>query len=54
MHVKYWLENLKERGHCKDVDLDGMIILEWILKTWGENVWTGFLWIQIQASGRLL
>jgi hypothetical protein len=31
MFAKLWLENLKERGHLKDSDLGGRIILEWVL-----------------------
>jgi hypothetical protein len=29
--TKFWLENLKGRDHSEDLDVDGMIILEWIL-----------------------
>jgi hypothetical protein len=31
MHRKFWLENLKGRDHSEDLDIDGLIILEWIL-----------------------
>ena len=29
----FWLGNLKERGHVKDLNVDGEIILKWILMT---------------------
>jgi hypothetical protein len=29
---KYWPENLKERDQSEDLEVDGRIILEWILK----------------------
>jgi hypothetical protein len=34
--------------------VDGRIILEWILKKWGEKVWTGFIWLRMGSSGELL
>lgn len=32
MHTRLWLGNTKERGYLDDLDLDGNIILKWILK----------------------
>jgi hypothetical protein len=32
MHTKFWSENLKRRDHLKDLDVDGRIILEYILE----------------------
>jgi hypothetical protein len=37
----------------EDLDLDGRIILEWILEKQGE-VWTGFIWLRIEANGGVL
>jgi hypothetical protein len=31
MHTKFWLEDLKRRDHSEDLDVNGSIILEWIL-----------------------
>jgi hypothetical protein len=28
---KFWLENLKGRDHSEDMEIDGRIILEWLL-----------------------
>jgi hypothetical protein len=28
-NTKFWFENLKERYHLKNVDVDGDVILEW-------------------------
>jgi hypothetical protein len=28
MRVKFWLENLKERGHSQDLGVDGRIIFK--------------------------
>jgi hypothetical protein len=28
--------------------------LKWIFKTWDWEVWTGFNWLRIGTSGRLL
>jgi hypothetical protein len=32
MHIGFWLENRKERDHYENLDVDGRIILEWILE----------------------
>jgi hypothetical protein len=32
LHTKFWLENLRERNHSKDLDVDEKIILQWILE----------------------
>jgi hypothetical protein len=32
MHVWFWLGNLRERDHLKDLGIDRRIILKWILK----------------------
>jgi hypothetical protein len=54
MVTVFWLENLKGRDHSEDLDVDGRIILEWILGTYGRKVWTGFILLRIEASGKLL
>jgi hypothetical protein len=38
----------------KDLDVDGKIILEWILGKYGGKVLTGFIWLRIGISGGLL
>jgi hypothetical protein len=32
MRTKFWPENFKGRENAKDLDADGRIILEWILR----------------------
>jgi hypothetical protein len=44
-------ENLKGRHHLEFLGADGMIILEWILRKLGGNLWTGFIWFRIGTSG---
>jgi hypothetical protein len=48
------LGNLKGKVHLEDIGIDWEIILEWILGKWGGEVWTGFIWLRIGTSGRLL
>jgi hypothetical protein len=43
MHTQFWSENLKGRDHFEDLDVDGRIVLEWILGKWAEKVWTRFI-----------
>jgi len=38
----------------KDKGLDGRIILEWIFGKQGGKVWTGYIWLKIEAGGRLV
>jgi hypothetical protein len=44
-------EILKVRDHSEDIDVDGRIILEWILVKYGGKVWTGCVWLRIGTSG---
>jgi hypothetical protein len=50
MHTKLQLEYLNGRDHIGNLQADGSIILKWILK----RMWTGFKWLRIGASCRLL
>jgi hypothetical protein len=45
------LENLKGKDHSENPDVDGTIILEWILGEWGGKVWIGCIWLRIGTSG---
>jgi len=54
MHTLYWLGNLKGRGHLEDLGADGKVILDWILGMYGEEVWTGCIWLSIRTAGLLL
>jgi hypothetical protein len=52
-HTKiFFLEQVKERDHRQDVDIDGTIILKLILNK-NVLVWTGFIWLWIGISGML-
>jgi hypothetical protein len=41
------LKNRKGRDHSKDLDVDGKIILDWILGKQGGKVWTGWICLRI-------
>jgi hypothetical protein len=47
---RVWAENLKGR----DLVISGRVILKWFLKKYGVRMWTGFIWLRIRSSGRLL
>jgi hypothetical protein len=47
MHTTFESQSLKESYHLRDLDVDGMIILKWILKTWGVGVWIGPMLLRI-------
>jgi hypothetical protein len=42
---------LKGRDHLEDLGVDRKIILEWMLGTQGERLWTGCIWPRIETSG---
>jgi hypothetical protein len=51
VHTGFWWGNLKERDHLENKDIDGRIILRWILRKWDVGVWTGLSWLRIGTSG---
>jgi len=42
---------MRERGHLEDPDVDGRIILKWILKKWNGGAGTGMVWLRIGTGG---
>jgi hypothetical protein len=34
VHTGFWWEHLRERDHVEDQDIDGSIILKWIIYKW--------------------
>jgi hypothetical protein len=46
-----WWGNLRERGHWGDPDVDGTIILRWILRKLEGAVGTGWRWLRIGTGG---
>jgi hypothetical protein len=45
---------LKGRNYLEDLGMDGKIKLKWIIGKYGGKVWTGFIWLRVGSSGRLL
>jgi hypothetical protein len=37
---RVWWENLRERDHLEDSDVDGKIILRGIFRKWDVGAWT--------------
>jgi len=44
---------LKAGDHSEDLDVEGIIILEWTLGNYGE-MWIGFMWLRLGTSSGLL
>jgi hypothetical protein len=42
------------RDNWEDLGVDGKIILEWILRISGEEVWSGCIWLRRGTSGGIL
>jgi hypothetical protein len=47
----FWLGSLRERDHWGDTDVDGRIILRWILRKWEGDVGTGWSGLRIGTDG---
>jgi hypothetical protein len=54
MYTKFLVRKPEEKLSLGRLDRDGRIILEWIIKKQVGRVWTGFIWLRIGTSGRLL
>jgi hypothetical protein len=54
VHTKFWHETLKEIEQEEDLDVDGRVVLKWILKKQGRKVRTGFIWLRIGINGGIL
>ena len=50
-NTRFWWGNLRERDHWGDQDVDGRIILRWILRKWERVVGTGWGWLRIGTVG---
>jgi hypothetical protein len=53
VHTGFWWGDLREGDHLGDADVDGRIILKWIVKKWDRG-WTGLSWFTIGTGGGLL
>jgi hypothetical protein len=42
------------RSYLRDLDVDGRIILTWILQKWNMKIWTGFNCLRRGSSARIL
>jgi hypothetical protein len=53
MHTLFWLENLKGRVRPADLEVDGNVILDWMLGKYGGEVWTECVWLRIWTGDGL-
>jgi len=49
-----WMGTYEERDDLEDLDLDGMIILNWIFKKYNGRAWACFIWFWVRTSGMSL
>jgi hypothetical protein len=54
MYTEVCSENVKGRYHLENLDVDGTIILKWILVKWYVRMGAGFSWLRTGTSGGLL
>ena len=50
-YTGFWSGNLRERDQLGEPDVDGRIILRWILRKWDVAVWTRSSWFRIGTGG---
>jgi len=47
VHTGFWWDNLRERDHLEDLDVDGRLIFKWIFGKWDEG---GMDWIPVDED----
>ena len=50
VYTGFWWGNLRERDHWGDQDVDGRLILRWILRKWEGVMGTGWSWLQLAGA----
>jgi len=53
-YTGFWWGNLRERDQLEDLDIDGKIILKWVLRKWIVGAWTRLIWTMRETGGQLL
>jgi hypothetical protein len=54
IHKGFWWRYPKKRERLEDLRVDGKLTLKLILKEWDGRLWTGFIWIRLEANNLLL
>ena len=54
MYTGFGWGNLRESDHLEDQDVDGRVILRWILRKGDVRAWTGSICLRIGTGGRPL
>jgi len=47
VYTGFWWGNLSEKDHLEDPGIEGRIILRWIFRKWGVEIWTESSWLRI-------
>ena len=53
VHTGFWWEDLRQREHLEDLDVDGRIILKRVIKKWDGESMTGLIWLTGTVCGGL-
>lgn len=48
--IKFWVESWRGKGQLEDLCKDGRIILKFIVKNYGKNLWTILDWLRIRLK----
>jgi hypothetical protein len=54
VYIGFWWRNLMKRSHLEDSDVDGRIILKWVLKRLNGGARNGVVWLRMGTGGGFL
>jgi hypothetical protein len=51
VYAGFWWDDLRERDHLEDPDIDGRIRLRWLFRKWDVVAWTGLIGFSVGTGG---
>jgi len=51
VHTEFCWGDLRERGNSEDLEVDGRIMIKWIIKYYDAEAWSGLIRLRIGTGG---